>query len=135
MSIKTKATLLICTLLCSFIFAAKSSNGGIKKIANDFFKSSSQSYVELKDVENDDLYFLGKNDLIFYPAYLNPNQDYEHWIFEKKIPSLDGVDLDDDIDFRSCRDASGNYHMILKSGKTIFIKQKDASYLKFSMKK
>ena len=71
------------------------------------------------DEENDDLYFLGKTDLLFCSTYFNPRQEFEHWVFEKELPNLDDFDLADDIDFRSCDDTNGGSYTILKSGGVI----------------
>ena len=133
MKLKRNALLLICFFACSFMLAADPANGQ-KKIAQDFFGGANQPYAELVDEENDDLYFLGKTDLLFCPTYFNPRQEFEHWVFEKELPNLDDFDLADDIDFRSCDDTNGGSYTILKSGEVILIKKAGRNYMKFSFK-
>ena len=133
MKLKRNALLLICFFACSFMLAADPANGQ-KKIAQNFFGAANQPYAELVDEENDDLYFLGKTDLLFCPTYFNPRQEFEHWVFEKELPNLDDFDLADDIDFRSCDDTNGGSYTILKSGGVILIKKAGRNYMKFSFK-
>lgn len=134
--LKRKILFAVLLLAVAQLFAAPPKNKArVKESISSFFVQNKQSYSQISDDDNDDLYFIGNKDLFLYPTFYG-TLEYEHYSFEKKLSAkdFDSVPITG-MSLRFCSDSSGKSYTIWFADKKIFVMQPDKSYVKYSFVK